>query len=239
MSTFKLFFSIKYYNLKEYLRVIFRLYRNFSFCCIDLMLLLPYLCINPYRSCRKWGEKEKKTTHIYGETPLTTMETIAKNCSITSQDTVFELGSGRGRTSFFLHSFFGCSVIGIEEVPIFIHIAKCIKRLFRLQKISFRKEDFLQTNLSSATHIYLYGTLLSNEEITQFLKNPTLNKKTKMITISYPLSEFSQDWKIESSFRVSFPWGRTEGFLNTRRVLHTVEPFDRHIKKQPDDAFYL
>ncbi len=66
------------------------------------------------------------------ETPLTSLEVIARECQLSVRDVVFELGCGRGRTCFWLNQFIGCAVIGIDYVPAFIEKALKVKRRFHI-----------------------------------------------------------------------------------------------------------
>lgn len=111
--------KVKCINLAEYLRVIFKYYRNRPFFKIDACLLLSYLFANPFRLSRKFLlQKGERDVYTYGETPLTTMDTIARTCGLAAKDVVFEMGCGRGRTCFWLNQFIGCRVIGIDYVPL-------------------------------------------------------------------------------------------------------------------------
>jgi len=178
---------------------------NFSFAKQDIQLLYNYFWKSPYRIAREYSGEP------YGETPLTTMDTIAKEANISSADIVYELGCGRGRSCFWLAAFIGCRVVGIEYVPEFVAKAKKIKAPL----VMFLRENYFESDLEPATLIYLYGTLLSDADIRQACKKfRTLKKGTKIITISYPLSD---GFTLLKQFQVQFPWGKTTAYLQEVR----------------------
>lgn len=223
--TFKEFFQLLIlrfaFELKsfwEYLVVIFKYYlRNRRFAKIDLRLLKGYFMNNPFRISRKFLlEKGESEIYAYGETPLTTMELISKECGITSKDKVYELGCGRGRACFWLKEFVGCEVVGIDFVPEFIQRANEVKEHFRVEGVEFIEEDFLKTNFSDATLIYLYGTCLKSAEIHSLIKRiQKLNPGVKVITVSFSLTDYLSHEKIKliKTFVTSFEWGKAEVFL--------------------------
>src|SRR5207253_2734624 len=135
-------------------------------------------------------QKGEEDPYTYGETPLSTLDVIVKHCHITATDTVFELGCGRGRTCFWMNQFVGCRVVGIDYIPEFIQRANRIRSRFDLVDVQFREEDILNSQLTGATVIYLYGTCYSTPFIQTLIKNfALLPRGTKIITVSYPLSD--------------------------------------------------
>jgi hypothetical protein len=180
---------------------------------------LPF---NPYRISRAFSKKNYASQEsFYGETPLTSYEKIANECSIDSSDVFFEVGSGRGRGAFWLSFFIGCPVVAIEWIPIFVKIGKLLAFFFGKCSPSFRQENFLQTDYSNASVIYLYGTCLQEEEIVQLARKfSRLSSRVKIITVSYSLTDFAPGaFDLQKSFPVSFPWGQTEAFLQTPKGL--------------------
>lgn len=214
-------FKVTIYNFIEYLRVVVRYYPHFSFAKIDLTLLLSYLFSNPFRISKRFlSSRGAKEVYTYGETPLTTLDHISHNFGITARDVVFELGCGRGRTCFWLNQWLGCTVVGIDYVPDFIDKAQKIKERFHLQHISFRLEDLFQANLKGATVIYLYGTCFSAAEIDILIDRLSeLPKGTKVITVSYALTEFqpAAPFRVIKQMTASFTWGKTDVYLQVKK----------------------
>ena len=187
--------------LKENCWTVIRYWWHPRFAKRDIQLLMRYFWKSPYRIAREC------TGEPYGETPLSMMDTIAKKAGITASDVVYELGCGRGRACFWLASFIGCKVVGIEYVPKLVEKAKKI----HCPLVTFLCEDYLEADLSEATVIYLYGTLLSDATVRKIAeKFRGLKKGTKIVTISYPLTD---GFHLVKKFDVQFPWGTTSCYI--------------------------
>jgi SAM-dependent methyltransferase len=204
-------------NTIEFFKVAFRYYRSFSFLKADLALRLTYLFNNPYKISKRFlMKKGEDEIYAYGETPLTSLEMIAKECGLTSKDCVFELGCGRGRTCFWLHSFVGCSVVGIEYIPEFVERANQVKDRLAIPNVEFRLEDMAKADLSGATVCYLYGTCLDEKTINTLIRHfSRLPAGTKIITVSYPLSDYADTdaFEVMKRFTVPYTWGNADVFL--------------------------
>ena len=206
-------------NLIEYIRVVSRYYSNKQFRSVDLALLFSYLLRSPFAISKEFlRQRGQKNLHEYGETPLTVLDEIVQRYGITEKDTVYELGCGRGRSCFWLHSFIKCRVVGIDYLPEFIEKAQSIQSKFQLQQVEFRCENMFKADLRDATAIYLYGTTLSDESIFRLLENlQKLKPGTKVISVTFPLTEFSVGlFELVDSFPVRYPWGVTDVFLQKK-----------------------
>ncbi|CUI16390.1 conserved hypothetical protein [Candidatus Protochlamydia naegleriophila] len=208
-------------NAIEYARVIAHYYSDPAFFKIDASLLLSYLFNNPFRISKQFlMSKGEQEVYTYGETPLTALDVIAKQCRLSISDTVFELGCGRGRTCFWLNHFLGCQVVGVDYVPAFIEKANRVKAKFHVQGVDFRLENFLETDLSDATVIYLYGTCYPATFIKQLIKRlESLPRGTKVITVSYALADFQPavSFEVSKRFAVRFTWGVADAYLQIKK----------------------
>ncbi len=212
--------KVKLFNFLEYLSVIKNYYSNLKFFKIDVRLLLSYFFINPYRLHKQFliGQGEEEI-YAYGETPLTSLEEIARQCHLSSGDCLFELGCGRGRTCFWLNQFIGCRVVGVENTPLFVQKAQQIQERFRIEGVSFRLEDLFETDLQGATAIYLYGTCLSDDSIHRLIERfSPLPKGTKIVTVSYALVDYQPNapFQLLKEFSLPFPWGKGDVYLQVR-----------------------
>jgi SAM-dependent methyltransferase len=211
---------VKKRNLIEFIKVVKRYYSNPIFRKADLSLLSLYFFQSPYSISKKYLKKsEAKEIYAYGETPLTTLDQIVKECQIKPEDVVFELGCGRGRTCFWLHAFVGCKVKGIDFVPEFINRADRIKAKYHLANIHFFEREMLAVDYRQATVIYLYGTCLEDEEIQQLItKFKKLPIGAKVITVSYSLVEYQQEtiFKLTKQFTAPFTWGEADVYLHEK-----------------------
>lgn len=216
MTLFFLNLKTTLFRVFEWFRVVLRYYPKLSFLMTDLCLALQYLKRNPHQISKEFLKKNGASNiYAYGETPLTTWDKIVHECGIVSKDTVFELGCGPGRPLFWLQAFVRCKSVGIDYLPAFIEKANRLKKWRRVENIEFRSENFLTSDLSRATVIYLYGTCLEEEVIVQLVqKFETLKKGIKFITVSYPLTDYSEKFKLIKQFEARFPWGKAYVFLN-------------------------
>lgn len=200
-----------FFRLFEWVIVAFRYYRKPSFLLTDLLLVFHYFWRNPHQV--------SKGICVYGETPLTTLDKIARECGILSDDKVYELGCGSGRTLFWLRAFVKCQVVGIDFLPIFIQKGRKIQRWLRFDRTDFLLKDLGEVDYSDATVLYLYGTCLDDSQIQRLVDCfSKLKPGTRVITVSYPLTDYSPDFILVKQFSAHFPWGRAEVYLNRYRV---------------------
>jgi SAM-dependent methyltransferase len=189
-------------------------YHNPKFRQQDRALKRAYRFSNPYRMNKRFlkqlGYSEVDT---YGETSLTTLAQIVRKCEISPQDHVVELGCGRGRGLFFLSHFIGCSATGIEWHPEFAA---------RAQKLGGNVicADMLDTDFSKGTVIYLFGTCLPDATIERLIQRfDLLPATTKIITVSFALTDYSSKFRVVKEFDGRFPWGETSIFWNQKSFL--------------------
>jgi SAM-dependent methyltransferase len=208
--------------------VIFKFYiKNRNFAKTDFAVLSEYWLDSPFAISKRYLQlKLEPDPYQYGETPLLTIEKIAKQADISEQDCVFELGCGTGRCAFWLAYFAKCRVVGIEQVPDFVGFSGKLaeKDDFLKEKINFIRGNFLATDLSPATVIYCYGTKMTNAQIETLILN--LDKAqpgTIVITVSYHLNEIistsenqtvlEKYFPIVSKFDAEFFWGKATVFI--------------------------
>lgn len=205
----------KIYFFQEEKRVFQRFYSCDLFQKCDLALKKVYRFYNPFTISKEFlRKKEEKEIDVYGEIPLTSLLLIAKECEITPHDHVFELGCGRGRAAFFLRSMLLCSVTAVDFIPFFIVNAQKIVEMLKIERLTFICNDIQHVALNQATCIYLYGTCLSDSVITQLCRS--IPKEVKIITLSYPLKDYYEGFKVIKQFTVPVPWGEIEVFLNRK-----------------------
>lgn len=214
-----LFLLVRFFFFREEQRVRRSFYSQPELKACDRALLRCYRFQNPFRISRQFLQKKgEKEVHLYGETPLTLYEKIGIECQLTSADSVLELGCGRGRGLFFLMNRFGVSARGVDWIPVFIEKAQQVKERFSCARISFSCENFLQTDLQGHSLIYLFGTALDeyliDRLVQQFKKLPPT---VKIVTVSYPLTDYSSAFAVEKEFSGKFPWGTAQFYVQSVR----------------------
>jgi precorrin-6B methylase 2 len=203
------FFKTKLFEWREQKEVESRFYRSLNFEAKDLELKQAYKNENPYRISKLFLKKRgAKDVHQYGETPLTTLALVVEHAKITPKDTVIEMGAGRGRGALFFAEYIGCKVIAYEQIPEFIE-----KSVYS-PRIQWKQSDMLDADFSGATAVFLYGTMLEDEKIEKLAKK--IPAGIKVITVSYPLNLYSENFQTITTFQGRFPWGETEIFISER-----------------------
>lgn len=214
-------FQVSIRNALDNFSTALNYYSNIKFAKVDMALLGSYLFNNPFTISKRFLEKKKaEDIYAYGETPLTTFAEILKACDVKQGDVFYELGSGRGRTCFWANAFIGCKTVGIEYIPNFVEKANKLVKKFDLKDIEFRCEDMLDTQMSDATVVYLYGTCLDDETIRQMEeKFSKLPSGTKIITVSYSLNSYAPNrrYEVMKRFPARFTWGEGDVYLNIRK----------------------
>ncbi|MFN0064776.1 MAG: class I SAM-dependent methyltransferase [Chlamydiales bacterium] len=200
------------FRLVQYICVVFRYYPRFLI--TDVLLAAQYFVHPPYKISKRFlRQRGELDLYSYGETPLTTLDYIARKCHILSKDCVVDLGCGTGRTSFWMAQFIRCRVIGVDYLPTFIRKARNTLRWTLLDNLTFYEQDMLNVDLTPATVIYLYGTLLQDSMIYK-LCDRFAATQSRVISVSYPLCEYDNRFCTVKEFSARFPWGKAQIYLN-------------------------
>ncbi|MBS0626817.1 MAG: class I SAM-dependent methyltransferase, partial [Verrucomicrobia bacterium] len=125
-----------------------------------------------------------------------------------------DVGCGRGRNVFFVSTFFGCKATGIDIVPLFCEKARKVASLIP-NPPQFVCEDMENFDLSKASLLYFYALCLDDDLLLKMIDNLSkLKPGTKVITVSFPLSDYSKAFSTLFSKEAFYPWGKTELFIN-------------------------
>jgi len=124
----------------------------------------------------------------YAGSPVDCIDAALVKAKVSSQDVVFDLGSGDGRTVCIASKIYKCKSVGIEyDRNLYELSKKTVLRNSLSSWVELRNEDALKSDLSSATVIYLYHQ-------SEFLKKlkPQLDKhlektNARIICLDYPL----------------------------------------------------
>ena len=95
-----------------------------------------------------------------------------------------------------------------EIIPTFV------EKAISSPNLKILAQDMFCADFSKASVIYLYGTMLKEGQILSLAEKFPLN--VKIITVSYPLSAYSEKYCIKKTFSGRFPWGKTEIYWNER-----------------------
>ncbi len=217
------FFGVYYYcwEFFEYFRAIIKYYRHPSFAKADSLIQIFYFFTNIDRRCYNFLKKfpASEVQYWYGETPLTTFDTICQALALTPQDTLYELGSGRGRLVFFTALVKQTRAVGIDLNPIFINRARRIKRWLHLSNVEFIEKSIMEVDLKEASIVYLYGSAFEKEALPNLMSMLcTASKGTRIATVSFPLIDYCDDnlFMITDTFWVRFVWGEAPVYIHQK-----------------------
>ena len=149
----------------------------------------------------------------FGETTLKTVREILRRVPLKADDTVFELGCGRGRAAFLIHFLTGARVVGVDLVGSFITTGRRLARWTGCEShVQFVYENFLQTDISSADAVYACALCLNKETRAQLAqKVRECRPGTPLITVGW---DPRRDWlEPVDSFSAGFSWGSANVYL--------------------------
>ncbi len=142
---------------------------------------------------------------VYGETPIFTARSLFKRVDVGPSSTVIDLGAGRGRVLIAARSL-GARAHGIELLP--EHIAPVIDAM-EAAGATLVEGDAAFADLSSATHIFLTWTCLSETSRARLLTNLACAKPgTVVLTVTFPIEHPA--FEPLFSVRPIFSWGRAD-----------------------------
>ncbi len=181
----------------------------------DFLLLIQYFFKSPYTLIREYdAEHPNDPIGPYGETDFHVFDTIFTAFNISPNDSVADLGSGRGRLAFFLKLVrHQRRVIAYDKLPAFINRAQWVQKILAIDGVFFHQEDWHEADLDHVDVIYYYSLppgLRSAEKLAH------LPKTTKIITIGSPIEEdLPGAFKLEKKIPIRFIWGTTEAYLQS------------------------
>lgn len=104
--------------------------------------------------------------------------------------------------------------MGIEWIPLFANFASLIARIVRAPA-SFECKSFFESDLSSATVVYMYAIHLTEYEMDAL--DPALDSMapgSRLVTIGSCVA--NPNFTVAQSIPVRFPWGETIAIIQTR-----------------------
>ena len=110
-----------------------------------------------------------------------------KLAKLSSKDTIYDLGSGDGRSLVIATKEFSAKAIGIEIDPLRFYISKLLAKFSGLSgKITIRRENFLKSDFSDATVIFVYLVPNALKRLKPKFLNE-LKKGTRIVSIKYEI----------------------------------------------------
>jgi SAM-dependent methyltransferase len=102
----------------------------------------------------------------YVQTPTDVVTEMLKLAAVKADDVVYDLGSGDGRIVIAAARDFGARGVGIEIDPSLVALsAESARRAGVGDRVTFRSDDFFETDLSDATVVTLYLSRSINQRL--------------------------------------------------------------------------
>ncbi len=145
----------------------------------------------------------------FGETPWATGLELLKLAEVGPEDTFYDLGAGRGKMVFLAALASGCQAVGIELLGGYNYVSRRLARWLKIENAVFRDEDFLRTDLSPASVVYLAGTTWSAETRERLGERlDTLSPGCRVLSVSHECKRPRLELVGESQHL--FSWGRAK-----------------------------
>jgi tRNA G37 N-methylase Trm5 len=132
----------------------------------------------------------------YVPTPQNVVEAMLEMAHVTTNDVVYDLGSGDGRIPITAAQKYGARGVGIEIEPRLIEIANDNAAKARVtDRVWFLNQDLFDADISPATVVTLYLLPRLNQQLIPKLKG-TLRPGTRIVSHYY---DMGPDWPPEQS----------------------------------------
>lgn len=116
-----------------------------------------------------------------------TIRKAFKLAGLKSSDTVYDLGSGDGRSLIIAAKEFNARSVGIEIDPLRFYLSKFLIKLSELEdKVTIRKQNFSESDISNATVIFVYLVPKALERLKPKLLKE-LKPGTRIVSIKYEI----------------------------------------------------
>lgn len=181
-------------------------------------LNLAYLLDPPVLVCKRElkraGLPEADAT--FGETPVLTTYRLLRELEVGPQDTLVDLGCGRGQTLLLGALAFGCQGIGVEALPTFVSRARSMARSLEVDDlVSFERRDFRQSPLPKGTLYFLSATCLERdswEQVKQLMIEAPYGSRALVVSAALP----GLCWETEWERPLEYSWGSGTTYLQRR-----------------------
>lgn len=184
---------------------------------IDEAFLASYQAVSCYAVSKDFLKRERaKDIYSYGETPLPLFYEIFSKWGPKKDQLFVDLGSGASRGLFLGAALFEGRFLGIEKIPFFVKKAQLLAQRFSLRNLQFILGDFKTVDLSAGDIFFYYSLLEEDDEIKKMCDKFVKSCKSSSlwITVSFPLEDFDERFRIKEAMRGKFAWGDTTLYLN-------------------------
>ena len=129
-------------------------------------------------------------------TPQPIVDAMLRLARVTSDDVVYDLGSGDGRIVILAAQKYGARGVGIEIDPKLVARSREIAREAGVEdKVSFIEGDLFKADVSAATVVTLWLSASINAQLEPILKRQ-LRPGSRIVSHQFPMSDWSPDDRV-------------------------------------------
>jgi tRNA G37 N-methylase Trm5 len=173
--------------------------REFGVAVVVALALTSMLATASPAGAQQAATKLRDPDVIYVPTPQHVVDAMLVLAKVTSNDVVYDLGSGDGRIPITAAQKYGARGIGIDINP--ERIKEANENLAKANvgdKVKFLNQDLFETDISDATVVTLY--LLPELNLKLMPKLKALRKGTRIVSHSFNMGT---DWPPEKTEQVN------------------------------------
>lgn len=171
----------------------------------------------------------------FGETPYFTALEILKEARLEPGETLYDMGSGRGKMVFTAALAFRARAVGVELLTTYQRFARKIQKALRLEReVEFRLDDFTLVEVFDADVVYIAGSIFESDTRAELLALvDQLQPGSRWISVGWasehPLLE------LESARERLFSWG-FETVYQYRVLVEAADQFHPAIGEEMEIA---
>lgn len=204
MELLIVYFENLVYNISIKLKELIKWGGNLTWIKIQFLLLREYFFSSPYSIIKKYGDGSEN--FIYGETPLLTVDRILCDAGITQDDTLIDLGCGRGLMLFGAYLSKDIKATGIDIVEPFIEKGNRIASALKTDKVRFKKIDINDYDFSLGNIFFIAGTTFEDDVLKKITKKISQIKgNVKIISLSQKID--NEHFPVILKRKYQFSWG--------------------------------
>ncbi len=169
-----------------------------------LAVLLACVAVTPTLAQQTAAPRQPDV--IFVPTPPDVVDAMLKLAKVTSNDVVYDLGSGDGRILIAAAKTFGARGVGIDIDPERTREATANARASGVaDKVTFRTEDLFTADISPATVVTLYLSPAVNSRLAGKLMKE-LKPGTRIVSHAFDLGDWKPQQRMTVSGRPIFFW---------------------------------
>jgi len=177
---------------------------------LKLLLWQAYRFSPPHRLINRYSQTPAppESDMIYGEPLVFTLRHMFETVKLKPEETMLDLGCGRGLGVLVAGLLFQAQALGIELIPEMVARAGEIARILGINdRVAFWAGNFLELEIPQAQVIYLCWTTFSPPTRADLeAKISLLPAGTRIISLTHPLK--GSKFKTRKTEKLYFTWGK-------------------------------